>query len=231
MSDKLRTIKWLLRIAGALVLLASRGAEAQCTTTVFANVVALDQPLMFNRLGAQDINGMAYALRRDVINLDTKLPLTAGGAATPGHVAIRPDKHPRPVVLRVAAGSCLQVSFQNLLTPAANPRQAPQVINNEPFNLPIDDQVADRFAGFHPSGLQLINSINSDSSFTGKNVNSLVGSGATAVYTFFAEHEGAFLVSSYGATFGGEGSNGQSGPGLFGAVNVEPPGARFFRSQ
>jgi len=231
MSDKPRTIRWVLRIAEALLLLTGTRAEAQCTQTVFANVVAFDQPLMFNRLGAQDINGMVYALRRDLINLDTRLPLTAGGAATPGHVAIRPDKHPRPVVLRVAAGSCLQVSFQNLLTPAANPRQPPLLFNNEPFNLAIDDQVADRFAGFHPSGLELVNSINSDSSFTGTNINSLVRAGGTGVFTFLAPHEGAFLVSSYGATFGGEGSTGQSSSGLFGAVNVEPVGARFFRSQ
>ncbi|MCM2357041.1 MAG: copper oxidase [Geobacteraceae bacterium] len=206
-------------------------AAAVCGRTITADVVAIDQPLMFNRLGAQNINGMAYVLRRDVINLDSGLPLTAGGAAVPGKVAIRPDKRPRPLVLRVAAGDCLQVNFQNLLAGAANPRQAPEEINNEPFNIQIDDQVADRFAGFHPQGMQLVGGINSDSSFVGQNANSLVPPGGSAVYSFFAEKEGTFLVQSYGASFGGEGSAGNSGTGLFGAVNVEPKLAKFYRSQ
>src|SRR3982751_3364131 len=121
MSGRRRTIGWLLRIAGALLVLSmAPRAEAQCTTTTFADVVAFDQPLMFNRLGAQNINGSVYALRRDVINVDSGLPLSAGGAAPPGHLAIRPDKHPRPIVLRVTAGDCLQVKFQNLLTTVAN---------------------------------------------------------------------------------------------------------------
>ena len=38
------------------------GAQAQaaiaCNRTITADIVALDMPLMFNRLGAQNINGM-----------------------------------------------------------------------------------------------------------------------------------------------------------------------------
>jgi len=30
---------------------------------------------------------------------------------------VRPDKRPRPIVLRVDVGDCLEVSFQNLLAP------------------------------------------------------------------------------------------------------------------
>ena len=72
-----------------------------------AQVVAIDQPVMFNRLGAQNINYMVYALRRDVVNTVTNLPLTQGGAAISGQVALRADKRPRPLVLRVAAEECL----------------------------------------------------------------------------------------------------------------------------
>ena len=51
--------------AVALVGLTGSGeALAQsCERTITAKVVAFDQPLMFNRLGAQNVNGMMYALR------------------------------------------------------------------------------------------------------------------------------------------------------------------------
>ena len=102
---------------------AVTGGEAgvTCSRTVTADVVAFDQPIMFNRLGAQNVNYMVYALRRDVVNTSTGIPLTAGGAATPGKVSLRPDKRARPLVLRVAAGDCLQVNLQNLLTAVSNP--------------------------------------------------------------------------------------------------------------
>jgi len=40
---------------------ATSEAAVQCQRTLVANVVALDQPLMFNRLGAQNANGMMFA--------------------------------------------------------------------------------------------------------------------------------------------------------------------------
>ncbi|MBL0038996.1 MAG: hypothetical protein IPP36_10955 [Nitrosomonadales bacterium] len=43
--------------------------------------------------------------------------------------------------------------------------------------------------------------------------------------------KGAYLVSNDGAVFGGEGSAGDSGVGLFGAVTVQPKGANFYRAQ
>ncbi len=39
-----------------------------CNRELSANIVAIDMPLMFNRLGAQNINGMMYALRGDVVS-------------------------------------------------------------------------------------------------------------------------------------------------------------------
>lgn len=75
-------------------------AAVQCQRTLVANVVALDQPLMFNRLGAQNANGMMFALREDVVD-DKQVPLSKGGAAVPGKVTLRPDKRPRDC----AAGS------------------------------------------------------------------------------------------------------------------------------
>ncbi len=216
-------------IASMLGLLTVVSGETQaavaCQRTVTADVVAIDQPVVFNRLGAQNVNYMIYALRRDVVNTLTNLPLTNGGAAVPGQVALRADKRARPLTLRVAAGDCLQVNFQNLLTPVANPFNAaiPQ--------LQLNNQVADRHAGFQPLGLQLATGIADYSANVGKNANNLANSGESRTYTFFAEKEGAFMVYSYGAPFGGEASGGNIGVGLFGVVNVEPANARFYRSQ
>ncbi|MDO8709712.1 hypothetical protein, partial [Pseudomonas sp.] len=58
-------------------------AALRCERNLVANVVALDQPLMFNRLGAQNANGMMFALRRDVVD-DHNVSLAQGGAAVPG---------------------------------------------------------------------------------------------------------------------------------------------------
>ncbi len=101
---------------------ATSEAAVQCQRTLVANVVALDQPLMFNRLGAQNANGMMFALREDVVD-DKQVPLSKGGAAVPGKVTLRPDKRPRPIVLRVAAGDCLTVNLTNLLDYKANPNK------------------------------------------------------------------------------------------------------------
>ena len=74
----------LLSLAiGLLAIQSSAEAAIRCERTLVANVVALDQPLMFNRLGAQNANGMMFALRRDVVD-EHDVPLTKGGAFIPG---------------------------------------------------------------------------------------------------------------------------------------------------
>ncbi|MCP5364150.1 MAG: hypothetical protein H6905_02765 [Hyphomicrobiales bacterium] len=202
-----------------------------CARTITASVVVLDQPLMYNRLGASNVNAMIYALRRDVIEKGG-LTEAGGGTLTAGNVELRPDLRPRPLVLRVAAGDCLTVNFENLLSTNANPNNAALVnATGVPFNVLINDQVATRMAGFHPLGLELRTSIASDASHVGENASSLVEPGQSAVYEFYAPKEGTFLVVNSGATFGSEGTGGNLGNGLFGAVNVQPVGANFYRSQ
>ncbi len=223
-------------------LLVSGNATAQtCDNgTVIANVVALDTVMIHNRLGPQNPNWFIYALRRDVVqgvgaqnpiggppaaDPFDGLPEAAGGTLTPGNVSLRPDKRPRPLTLRVAAGQCLQINFENLLAPQANPFNAFQDA------LIIDDQVKTRFAGAHVAGMQLVNSINDDASFVGANANSTVAPGGTATYTYFAEHEGSFKISNPAAAIGGEASGGNNGLGMWGVVAVEPANARVYRSQ
>lgn len=255
-------------------------ASSSCPASALeADVVAIDHPMVFNRLGAQNINWMMYALRRDLIDAKTKRVLdnTAEGEqlfrkATYRHasrgIALRPDLRPRPLVLRVAERGYLKVRFTNLLhISPVHPRSGSDPFPNEanPFHYPdplpgishpvehaplnqnpalslsqlqdiyrLDDQVASRAVGFHPQGLELVGSITDDSSFVGRNDNSLappVPPGETREYCFFAPKEGAYLISSDGAVFGGDGTSGNSGVGLFGAVTVQPAKARFYRAQ
>ncbi|CAE6904070.1 putative Manganese oxidase [Pseudomonas marincola] len=217
-------------------------AAISCERNLVANIVAIDQPLMFNRLGAQNINGMMFALRSDVVDAN-QVPLTQGGMVVPGEVTLRPDKRPRPLVLRVAEGDCITINLQNLLTAHSNPRSdgefdGPEEEENEaneaefdPLNpMKIDDQVADRHVGFQVNGLQPVNSIDDTSTNVGRNQSSLIAPGGSRSYTLYAQHEGAFVATSQGATFGGEASSGNNANGLFAQVVVVPKGGRTYRN-
>jgi hypothetical protein len=219
----------LLRLTSIALVSAtisiSAHAQATCARTVTADVVVLDQPLMFNRMGAQNVNGMVYALRADVVDKSSGRTEATGGVLVPGQVELRADKRPRPLVLRVRTGDCLKVNFSNLLDGAANPNNA------VPSILTINDQVAERTVGFSPVGMNAVNSVDDVSSFAGQNANSMAAPGESRTYTLYAADEGSHLIVSNAATFGGEGTGGTLGSGLFGAVAVEPAGAKFYRSQ
>ncbi len=214
----------LATIAAIACIAASPPAlAAPCARIVVADIVAIDQPLMFNRLGAQNINGMVFALERDVVDADL-VPLAMGGQRSRGEVLLRPDKRPRPLVLRIAAGDCLRINLTNLLTDRANPRNA------DPAEMQIDDQVEARHVGFHVQGMQAVGSVDDLASYTGRNANALVPPGGSRSYTLYGEYEGVYVATSYGATFGGEGTAGNIGNGLFGQVIVLPRGARAYRN-
>ncbi|MBD9361751.1 cupredoxin domain-containing protein [Methylomonas fluvii] len=93
--------------------------------------MALEQIITFNRFGAFNPAGMVYALRQDVVyddpstSIEEQLPLPeaaklddpAFAKSIAGRVSLRSNKRPRPLVLRVNEGNCLQVKFWNLLAP------------------------------------------------------------------------------------------------------------------
>ncbi|NJL29589.1 MAG: hypothetical protein HC897_17730, partial [Thermoanaerobaculia bacterium] len=140
-----------------------------CSRTLQANVVALDQPYFWNRLGAVQPHGMIYALERDVVGITAFVP-------GPGNAQLRENKRPRPLVLRMNVGDCLTVRFKNWLD-----------------YTPVDrEQVATREASVHVTGMQLVGSIADDGSYVGQNASSLVAPGGTRYYTFYAEREGPF---------------------------------------
>ncbi|HEX8456586.1 MAG TPA: hypothetical protein VF656_04625 [Pyrinomonadaceae bacterium] len=193
----------------------AESGRSPCERVIKASVVALDQVFFWNRLGAVQPQGMIFALRHNVVPIDWRKGLA------PGNVRLRGDVRPRPLVLRMNVGDCLQIDFQNLLNPT-----------------PVDEeQPATRHASIHVVGLQLVNDIKDDGSNVGRNPSppgGLVAPGGRTTYTLYADgqmKEGVHLLYSAGATTTGEGDGGQIPPGLFGAVNVEPRNAEWYRSQ
>ena len=224
----------LLAFLGAVVALAQETAAptATCNRTITANVVAFDQVVFYNRFGAFNPGSMIYALRRDVVAIDPSQPLG------PGNVQLRPDKRARPLVLRVNEGDCLRVNFTNWL---AASRSAAVAINftNVPDKMPYRTNImqlsgahppATRNASFRVNGLDLVGSIDSDGSFVGNNVSSLVEPGGSNTVTYYAAKQGEYLAFSAGAIMGRDG-RAHVGNLLMGAVVVEPRGAKWYRSQ
>src|SRR5215468_12149282 len=214
---------WLLGASLSGVLLTAMGGPSLAQTTpppacqrqLTANVVALDQVFFYNRLGAQNPAGIIYALRRDVVDVATGKTEAQGGVLAPGKVALRADKRPRPLVLRMNVRDCLTINFQNLLNPT-------RVDANQPIT---------RTVGVHVTGLQLVTSIADDGSNVGANASSLAAPGEKRTYNLYAEREGMNFLYSPAAQTGGEGTGGTLPFGLFGSVNVEPVGAEYYRSQ
>src|SRR6202521_1737952 len=109
---------------GILALIGSFGSVAMaeessfaCNRTVNAQVIALDQPWMWNRLGAAQPGGIIYALYGDVVKSDgSELPEPSNLSPDDrqklvGNVRLRDDRRPRPLVLRANKGDCLEITF------------------------------------------------------------------------------------------------------------------------
>jgi hypothetical protein len=190
--------------------------------------VALDQVFIYNRRGAF-APGMIYALARDIV----------ADPAAPGGVRLRDDKRPRPLTLRVNQGDCLQINFTNRLSDPRGPLStAQQAVPNtvlqtggDPDQPNWDNQPKERRASVHVIGMQLLGSITSDGSTVGRNASSVVLPGQSATYYLYAEREGTHLLYSGGVLSGAEADGGGISFGLFGAVNVEPRGSEWYRSQ
>lgn len=175
---------------------------------ITADVVAIDQAYVYNRFGAWNPAGMIYALARDVVPIDPAKPFG------PGNAMLREGKRPRPLVLRANVGDTLVIRFKNLLAPVR--------VNG--------DQPATRQASIHVIGLEPLNQPSLGGN-VGQGPSALAAPGQSRTYTLYADREGTFLMHSAGAMSGGQGQGGQIVQGLFGAVNVEPRGSVWYRSQ
>ena len=240
-----RTIRRI--VFGALLTAGVHGTAAQAAepqdkprcspeNTVTARVVALEQVYFYNRFGSFNPSGLMYALRRDVVRADTGAPIPpepeqAADARLVGNVQLRPDKRPRPLILRANEGDCLRVTFTNLLRHQAGGQDIVREPSSGGRILVDAEEPASRRASMHVNGLNLVDSILSDGANVGRNPSSLAAPGETRTYTWYAKQEGGYLFYSMGGPAGGEGDGGQLGLGLFGSVNVEPRGAKWYRSQ
>ncbi|MBV9250624.1 MAG: hypothetical protein JO227_15425, partial [Acetobacteraceae bacterium] len=207
----------------------------QCERTIEADIVAIDQPLFLNRLGASLPGGMIYALRRDIV------AGAQGSEITAGNAQLAPNRRPRPLVLRVRVGDCLHIKFQNLLSPTAlGPPPLPVPCNG--LNL-LPEQTCTREASVHVMGMDesIVAGTLMDGSFVGVNNSSLVAPSGQIEYLLHAPAEGVFLMYSAAAdaVFGpplianstGGGAGGQLSAGMFGSVVVQPRSAEWYRSQ
>src|ERR1700730_11319837 len=159
---------------------------AQCKRTITADVVALQLPIMLNRLGAAIPSGLVFALKGDTVS----------------GPQLKPNKRPRPLVLRANVGDCLTIMLTNLIPPDAfkittNPPPAPV----PPFNT---SEIS-----IHVQGMEWVTGSKDDGSFVGKNNSSLASVTPpifppappnTQTYTLFARHEGTFLLYTMGDT-------------------------------
>ena len=200
-TDSPDAIKWLRTSASLQQQLPP--PVPTCNNIITAKVVAIDQVQTYNRFGAFNPAGMQYALARDVVQNSA------------GVYQLKPGKRPRPIVLRVNVGDCLKIFFTNRLQ---DPR-------------PNDNSTATRNASMHVNGLNYVDTIKSDGANVGQNPSSLVKPGDSTIYTWYAGKQGVYMINSMGAAAGGEGDGGQVDLGLFGSVNVEPRGSKWYRSQ
>ena len=125
----------LVTAAGLLVLsgcqIGRYAPPVKEDRVIRADVVALDQPITYNRFGSFNPYGMIYALANDVeieeIGFDNekfRIGQRREGdyidrrSACPGLVRLKDDVRPRPLVLRGNEGDRLQVRFTNHLLPS-----------------------------------------------------------------------------------------------------------------
>ncbi len=168
--------------------------QQSCARVVEADIVAIDQPIFLNRLGASMPGGMIYALRRDVVAGSNGPDIAAGNAR------LNPDRRPRPLVLRVRVGDCLHVRFQNLLSPTALPSN-----RNAAAALPAKASCPSKPAHGQPACIYsawkktVANGTLRDGSFVGTNPSSLVPPSGQIDYIVRAPAEGVFLMYSTAA--------------------------------
>ena len=202
-------------------------------------------------VASQDIVSTSLALKEG-----DAIPLHAderNDVLLAGRVRLRDGKRPRPLVLRANEQDCLKVTFTNLLSPTVNGQE----LQKDPQTgqtIPLDsEEPSTRHASMHVNGLDYVvmpgepkmstqtltdasgthqrAHLSADGANVGRNLSSLAAPGQTRIYQWYAKQEGGYLFHSMAAPAGGEGDGGQLGLGLFGAVNVQPTGAKWYRSQ
>ena len=173
-------------------------------------VVALQIPIVYNKYGFHDHDGMLFALKENVPALKEIQKHFAARKNDTGYY--HPDLHKphplvRPLVLRARKGETIKVSLQNQ-------------IKNRKVGLHL---VADGYSVLTSDGAQV-----------GENPPSLVASShsdnpTTRDYYWECRHEGVFVFHDMGDVNGDEDAS--NAHGLFGALIVEPEDAEWTDSE
>ena len=187
-----------------------------CNRNISADIVALPHAIMLNRLGASVPDGLVFALKSDTLGSGTNARLAN-------------DKRARPLVLRANVGDCLTITFTNsILASKFTTTKIPGAATGTTE------------VSLHVEGMQWLTGPSDDGSFVGRNNSSLASAstapspqpspmpGQTQVYHLYAKEEGTFLLFTTGDT---STQGMQLERGLFGALNVEPKDAEWYRSQ
>lgn len=194
--------------------------------TVMIDMVALDQPFMYNRLGTAQPTGMIFALKSDIVP-------KPGKKLSAGNVQLISTKRPRPIVLRANVGDIMIIKFTNYLRKYVPKEKVAFYPPYKTSQLEVNPLYpATREAGVHIVGTELVKTINDDASNVGSNQNSLVPPNGSITYHLLAAAEGTFVLHSTADNIAdGTIRAGQISNGLFGSLVVEPPGAEWYRSQ
>lgn len=161
--------------------------------TRYFTIEAIQIPIVYNRYGDYDPNGLLYVLEEDSQRIQEE-------AVRRFHqMPPQPYEEVQPLVLRVNLGDTVKICFRNQLN---------------------------RRLSIHVQGLSY-DVMTSDGTSTGFNTDSTTNQ--EIIYTWYADTEGVFLFHDMADARSSEEATNIHG--LFGAVIVEPPGAKWFDPQ
>ena len=161
--------------------------------TRYFTIEAIQIPIVYNRYGDYDPNGLLYVLEEDSQRIQEE-------AVRRFHqMPPQPYEEVQPLVLRVNLGDTVKICFRNQLN---------------------------RRLSIHVQGLSY-DVMTSDGTSTGFNTDSTTN--REIIYTWYADTEGVFLFHDMADARSSEEATNIHG--LFGAVIVEPPGAKWFDPQ
>ncbi|MDO4941721.1 MAG: multicopper oxidase domain-containing protein [Lachnospiraceae bacterium] len=161
--------------------------------TRYFTIEAIQIPIVYNRYGDYDPDGLLYVLEKDSKRIQEE------AIRRFEQMPPQPYEEVQPLVLRVNLGDTVKIRFRN------------------PLN---------RRLSIHVQGLSY-DVMSSDGTSAGFNQDSTTNH--EIVYTWYAGTEGVFLFNDMADARSSEEATNIHG--LFGAVIVEPPGAKWFHPQ
>ncbi|MCL6527536.1 MAG: hypothetical protein K6T57_11715 [Thermaceae bacterium] len=247
------------RLFGALLVVLGFGLAQPRVVRV--EVVALEEPLFYNRFGSVNPYGMIYALKHQVERIPGGKSERVPGLMCPGYARLKPGVRPRPLAIRANQGDILEITLENWLSPTPPDLSRCRPIPGKPSpysNLlreaTLGEQGANwprtRLVNLMIPGLQSVNERGEPSGLEPRctGLAALPPGGRVTCYwrVPLPQPDPTHLGSAYlaagaklpthlffsqAAPAGGEGDGGSLVHGLFGTVNVEPQHSAWYRSQ